>query len=408
MNALLQCLAHTTEFSGWLMNDSFMPQLQKNILAKMAKDTREKKKLGESDPIEIKKSDFIKEVESTFTYRLTQVIKSLWECNWTVVPDDFKESIRDIDEQYSYKQNDSQELLIQLMDILHKEMAKPVLSVSFRDVPPDAHKMIKYHHDMCKAHKDATTPEEKAEISAKYRTYVRNNQRAYVIVKSYMHWKKYMKTEHKSIIIELFTGIYHSKIECSQCKNLTSQFESFTMMSIPIKETGNDTLTNCLKKFSETEVLDGDEAYHCEECNDKVKATKSIEVWEPPEVLIIHLKRFENYVTPQGRVGLKKKHGLIDFPLEGLELTECLSDVYPRKKMTYNLYATCEHSGGYSGGHYISRCRNALNNLWYEFNDTTVRHIPDKDIKEKLVTQNAYLLFYIKNLPEKTPENLKE
>ena len=45
---------------------------------------------------------------------------------------------------------------------------------------------------------------------------------------------------------------------------------------------------------------------------------------------------------------------------------------------------------GISFGHYYSYCKNYLDNEWYNYDDETVTKID----KNKLITKNAYMLFY--------------
>jgi len=80
----------------------------------------------------------------------------------------------------------------------------------------------------------------------------------------------------------------------------------------------------------------------------------------------------------------------------------------------YDLYGVSEHGGGLGGGHYTAQCLNFMNDTWYEYNDSFVTEvkatavsvneqgIPDpeavatreKELKEKVVTTQAYVLFY--------------
>lgn len=58
------------------------------------------------------------------------------------------------------------------------------------------------------------------------------------------------------------------------------------------------SLEQALKEFIKGEVLDGDNAYHCEKCEKKVRCLKRACIKQLPNVLMIVLKRFEfNYDT---------------------------------------------------------------------------------------------------------------
>ena len=85
----------------------------------------------------------------------------------------------------------------------------------------------------------------------------------------------------------------------------------------------------------------------------------------------------------------------IDFPLE-LSLDNYVLENSNNKSLIYDLIAVSNHSGSNFGGHYTTYAKNYINNKWYLFNDSIVREISDK----QLVSQNAYLLVYLKRQNE--------
>ena len=64
------------------------------------------------------------------------------------------------------------------------------------------------------------------------------------------------------------------------------------------------TLEQCLAQFTAPEVLSRDNKWYCSKCKDHVQATKSLQVWRLPEVLVLHLKRFEYRCVVPVRYGL--------------------------------------------------------------------------------------------------------
>lgn len=395
MNSILQCLSHTVMLCAWLRDNKFMKYLQMNKLEELATKIRKEKGLSDQDPVDVKKKDLTAEVEKSISYQLARVFQAMWECNWVVVPTTFKDLIGKINPEFKgYTQNDSQELLNLILDRIHEE-TKVEVEIRFRHVPPDVSALIKKRTENATLIKEASSLKEKEEICKEYREYIQQNPRAKTCLGAFMYWKKYIKREKKSIITDLFTGLYYSRIVCSKCHNETSQFEPFTIMSIPTKSTGETTLEECLAKFSEEETMDGSDMYFCEECDEKVKATKKMFIWEPPEVLIIQLKRFKNEYR-NNYSWQTKTNSTVKFPLRDLELTENLPDLYDRKQCVYDLFAISEHFGTCHSGHYKAHCKNAINNKWYEFDDSYVVHVPDEDIEGEIVTKNAYILFYVR------------
>ena len=73
------------------------------------------------------------------------------------------------------------------------------------------------------------------------------------------------------------------------------------------------TLLDCFKYFTKNEVLSDNDLWYCPKCKELKKATKKIDLWLLPKVLIVQLKRF-NYT----RFWRDK----IDCPLYDLDLSQ--------------------------------------------------------------------------------------
>lgn len=160
--------------------------------------------------------------------------------------------------------------------------------------------------------------------------------------------------------------------------------------------------------FIQGDMLEGDNAYHCEKCDKKVDTLKRTCVKELPRFLIISLKRFEFDFDRMVRV---KVNDYLEFPVdldmfpytqEGLsrreaaaknkkdtaekgevyiEPTEEEPRKYPSDYYEFKLKGIVVHTGTADSGHYYSFIRETNQNgeKWYEFNDDIVR---DFDISE--------------------------
>lgn len=53
------------------------------------------------------------------------------------------------------------------------------------------------------------------------------------------------------------------------------------------------SLDMALKSLVEGEILDGENKYHCEKCDKKVRALKRLSIKKLPDSLLVCLKRFE-------------------------------------------------------------------------------------------------------------------
>ena len=148
-------------------------------------------------------------------------------------------------------------------------------------------------------------------------------------------------------------------------------------------------LEELLNNFNELEKLTKDNKWYCPKCKQFQLADKKMEIFTINEVVIIHLKRFRNN---------RKIDNLVEFPIEGLDLGSYLSN--KSDKDIYDLFAVANHVGGLHGGHYFAYCKNCIDGEWYEFNDSHVSKIDNK----KVVSENAYVLFYKRKREEKINE----
>ncbi|MEQ2236984.1 Ubiquitin carboxyl-terminal hydrolase 32 [Ilyodon furcidens] len=74
------------------------------------------------------------------------------------------------------------------------------------------------------------------------------------------------------------------------------------------------SLDSCLKAFTSEEELGEDELYYCSKCKTHRLATKKLDLWRLPPVLIVHLKRFQ-FVN--GR--WIKSQKIVKFPRENFD-----------------------------------------------------------------------------------------
>ena len=148
-------------------------------------------------------------------------------------------------------------------------------------------------------------------------------------------------------------------------------------------------LDELLTNFNQIEKLSKDNEWFCPKCKKLQLADKKMEIYSISEIVIIHLKRFRNN---------RKIENIVDFPIEGLDLTKYLPN--QNEKYIYDLFAVANHVGGLQGGHYYAYCKNCKDGEWYEFNDSHVGKID----KNKVCSETAYVLFYSRRREEKINE----
>lgn len=123
------------------------------------------------------------------------------------------------------------------------------------------------------------------------------------------------------------------------------------------------TLDQCLDEFGREEILSENDAWYCPRCKEHRRASKTFELWKVPDILVIHLKRFSAH-----RGFRDKIDDLVDFPVEGLDLSGRVRDPEPGESLIYDLFAVDNHYGGLGGGHYTAYAKNFLTGEWHEYN----------------------------------------
>lgn len=147
------------------------------------------------------------------------------------------------------------------------------------------------------------------------------------------------------------------------------------------------TLKDCLKKFTETETLTQQNTWYCAKCKDHKEADKKIQLWDLPDILCVHLKRFKNQSLLSDKID-----ELVEFPITDFDLTSHIACPTNTDKYVYDLIAVDNHFGGIGGGHYTAYAKNATDGKWYYYNDSRVTESKVEDS----ISEAAYLLFYKK------------
>jgi ubiquitin carboxyl-terminal hydrolase 4/11/15 len=123
------------------------------------------------------------------------------------------------------------------------------------------------------------------------------------------------------------------------------------------------TLEQCLDEFGREEILSENDAWYCPRCKEHRRASKKFELWKTPDILVIHLKRFS-----ASRGFRDKIDELVDFPIEGLDLSDRVASPDEGESLIYDLFGVDNHYGGLGGGHYTAYAKNFLTNEWNEYN----------------------------------------
>lgn len=154
----------------------------------------------------------------------------------------------------------------------------------------------------------------------------------------------------------------------------------------PAKRTRGEPLSlyACLDAFLREEPLVPEEMWYCPRCKEQRQASKKLDLWRLPEVLVIHLKRFSF-----SRSTKHKLETFVNFPIHDLDLTNYIANKISQRQ-TYELYAVSNHYGSMASGHYTAYIKLLDENRWYNFDDSHVSAINEEEVKSGA----AYVLFY--------------
>nr|APO15833.1 ubiquitin-conjugating enzyme E2 [Sesuvium portulacastrum] len=156
----------------------------------------------------------------------------------------------------------------------------------------------------------------------------------------------------------------------------------------PAKKTRTEPLSlySCLEAFLREEPLVSEpDMWKCPQCEERRQASKKLDLWRLPNVLVIHLKRFSYYRSIKHKLDI-----FVNFPIHDLDLTKYIANKDNSEPQLYELYALINHYGSMGSGHYTAHIKLLEENKWYNFDDSHIWAIGEEDVK----TNHAYVLFY--------------
>ena len=333
MNSALQCFSQVHELHKYFLFNSFMKDLNE---------------------------DNVISTGGRLAATISELLKELWiGSDKAIVPRNFYRVIGRFASQFQgYKQQDSLELFLYLLDGLHEDLnkvlEKPTTELIESNGRPDA----------------------------------------YV---SRISWENHLK-RNKSVVLDLFGGQYKSKVECPSCDRVSVCFDPFMIISLPIPlDTKSPTLYDCLDKFTSPETLQAGNEWYCNVCKEHKLAQKTMSVFKSPKILVIQLLRFKtariHHIGTFHFPGRTEKISrIVDFPLDGLDLTKYVLEQGEGggAPLIYDLFAVSNHYGSLLGGHYTAYVKNHIKEKWFEMDDSQV----SEHEEEGVVTKAAYFLCY--------------
>ncbi|XP_056006508.1 uncharacterized protein LOC125657857 [Ostrea edulis] len=193
--------------------------------------------------------------------------------------------------------------------------------------------------------------------------------------------------------VKLFQGIMWSEFFCQRCER--SDYDGadvFFNLTFPMIVKDNDS-------YDEMKDLIFDEVFKslfskesvklvCERCEEETTMTKTLQIKELPDILVIQL----------GKIQLKKKSRNQRFLSKSLKSTRFeehfevpYATIHNAEKRNgqYELFGTIVHIGGLEDGHYYAFVKKE-NGKWYRCADTVVSEVNISCVKD----DSPYILFY--------------
>ncbi|CAH1242989.1 USP24 [Branchiostoma lanceolatum] len=208
------------------------------------------------------------------------------------------------------------------------------------------------------------------------------------------------KLSKQELFKSKFQGVFSDQQICIECPHRYEQEEEFMALNVTVKQ---PTLEQSLEQFVRGEILEGENAYLCEKCNEKRSAVKRMCLKRLPPHLAIQLKRFD-YDWEANRAlkfddyfRFPRELDVAPYTVEGVEqatrqgCTEPTSPGSPAKQTTlYRLVGVVVHSGQANAGHYyafIQDRRPGRQGHWLKFNDTTVEEV---ELTDQLLEEECF------------------
>eukprot|EP01039_Chlorochromonas_danica_P006457 gene6457-7121_t len=195
----------------------------------------------------------------------------------------------------------------------------------------------------------------------------------------------------------IYSGVVQSTLHCACCSYSSVKKEQFIDLSLSMDSSTlpTDTLEasegsseceislhDCLGYFTISEQLS--QKMFCPKCNADQLFQKQLSIFQSPDLLILHLKRFDF-------MRQKKINDFVRFPIDGLDLSafrtstlEAENDQDPSDSDLYNLQGLVCHSGSLHQGHYISYVRKEDGqggSSWLRCDDERISFVSEADVE---------------------------
>lgn len=174
-------------------------------------------------------------------------------------------------------------------------------------------------------------------------------------------------TAAEDALPKMLSGKVKTYVSCIDVEYESSRVEDFWDIQLNVRNIPN--LEESFKDYIQQETLDGDNKYWAGDQFKYQDARKGVIFKSFPEVLHLHLKRFEYDIQ---RDTMMKINDRFEFP-DVLDLTPYLDqDADKTEPWTYKLHGVLVHSGDLNAGHYYAYLKPNKDGWFYKFDDDKV------------------------------------
>ena len=191
-----------------------------------------------------------------------------------------------------------------------------------------------------------------------------------------------VRSKETTVLHRIFGGHLQQQIICSHCRKSSNTYEATLVLSVDCC----NTIEQSLSRLTSVDSLQGKNRYKCEHCKALHEARKQTTIYNAPNTLVIHFKRFQ-FASKSSKISRPVTIG------KTLDISRFMSK--GRSSSLYSLVGLVTHEGsGVSSGHYYAFGKGS-SDVWHEFNDSTVSQVG----VDRVLRQQTYMLFYVKDAP---------
>jgi ubiquitin carboxyl-terminal hydrolase 48 len=179
----------------------------------------------------------------------------------------------------------------------------------------------------------------------------------------------------RGLVRRTFQGYYGHVTKCCHCEKQSERSShQHAFHELQLFPAEGACLQDSLKEFLAVEALEGANQYHCEHCDSKQDAERSVQLRSLPSTLCLQLMRFQYDMT----TGTKKKLRTKFYFPNQIDMGEFMTFTGRRggtstgKSEPYQLTGVLVHTGiSANGGHYTAHINDGKDR-WWRFDDDKV------------------------------------